>query len=318
MFKKLFLFLTTLLGVSLCAQPLLLAQPVSALDSDIAISIFPTSQTLDLTPGQTYTGEISVANSGQQPFDFVMSVAPYQVDSETYNPDFTTENNYTRLASWITFGEDAYHLDPETSLTIKFRIDVPEDAVGGGQYAAILARTESGKQENDSIQTIPQVAAFLYGRINGASMNPSGEVAEQSVPGFVVGGKLVASETVYNTGNVDFRVNHSLTVKDFFSDRTLFDADTKAPDGTSLGSTTAMILPGTSRSSSITWDNTPQLGIFRVRQVVSFLGNDSVIERVVICCPLWLIFSIIGLLLLLILWIILAIRHHRKKRPQVF
>lgn len=310
--QKFLLLLTIFLGLSLQAQP------ASALsNSDIAITIYPTTQTIELDPGHEYTGSVTISNSGQQPFTVLVSAAPYQVDSEEYTPDFTTENSYTKLYNWITFPEESYYLEPGASTKVEYTVSVPEDTVGGGQYAAILARTEDSIRENDSIQVISQVAGILYGRVNGADMHPEGELVEQSIPGFVMDGLLEVAETVYNTGNVDFKVSHSIVATNFFTGEEVLNSDAKDASGRPINTDNVIVLPGTSRRNVITWENTPRLGIYKIKQNVMFLDEDVTTEQIVIFCPSWLLFSILGLILLLVLWIILAARHRHRKQPQV-
>lgn len=311
--QKFLLLLTIFLGLGLQAQP------TSALmDDDYALTIYPTTQTIELDPGDQYTGNVTVVNNGQQPFTALISAAPYQVDSESYSPDFTTENAYTKLYNWITFPEDSYYLEPGASAKIEYTVNIPEDAVGGGQYAAILARTEDTIKESDSIQVISQVAGILYGRVNGEEMHPEGELVEQDIPGFIVDGLLEVSETVYNTGNVDFKVNHSIVVTDVFSGKEILNSDSKGSDGLPLNTENVIVLPGTSRRNVLVWENTPRLGVYQVKQTIMFLDQEVTDDRIVIFCPGWLLFSIIGLIALLILWIVLAARRRHHKEPQVF
>lgn len=306
--------LTILLGLAFSAQPAL-ALP----GDDYAILLAPTSQTINLSPGQEYHGKLTVMNDGELPFDFTMSAQPFQVDSESYQALFGTDTAFTQISRWITFPQESYHAEPAETIEVEFVINVPEDAVGGGQYAAMMARTESTLSEDPGIiQAIPQVASLLYARISGAEMNPGGELVEQTVPGFVMDHSLDISETVYNTGNVDFEVYHAVNITDFFSGKELFTADTKDSTGEIIGSHTALIFPGTSRSNTLTWDNAPSIGLIRVQQTVTFLDEEVITEHIVIFCPLWLIISIIVLIFLLILWIILAARSRKRKQPQVF
>lgn len=311
--QKFLLFLTFLLGLSLSAQP-----ASALLDDDIALTIYPTTQTVELDPGREYSGNVTITNSGQQPFTALVSASPYQVDSEAYTPDFSTENAYTKLYGWISFPEESYYLEPGASAKVEYIVSVPEDAVGGGQYAAILVRTEDSIKEEDSIQVISQVAGILYGRVNGADMRPEGEIAEQNIPGFVMDGLLEVSETVYNTGNVDFKVIHSITITDVFSGNVVLSPDMQDSEGFSLASNNVIVLPGTSRRDVITWENTPRLGLYKVKQTITFLDEEFSLERIVFFCPSWLLFSVIGLIALAILWIILAARRRHRKQPQVY
>lgn len=312
--RKYFLILLTILG-----GLNFLTQPTTAISSqDVAIALSPSNQTISLTPGQEYRGNITIVNVGNSPYDFSLSATPYQVDSETYDLNFAANNVYTQLYTWISFSERTYHINPGQTIEAEFIVKVPDGAAGGGQYAAIMARAEGITDGGSMVQVIPQVASLIYGRVNGPEMTPEGEIAEQTIPGFILGGPLEVTETVYNTGNVDFKVYHALTITDFFSGEEVFNSDTKNADGYKIGSNTSVVLPGTSRKQTLVWENTPKIGVVRVKQTVMFLEEEVNTEQVVIFCPLWVVLSVICLVALGILWIILAVRHRKRKAPQVF
>ncbi len=297
----------------------LLAQPAAAVSSkDVAIALSPSNQTISLTPGQEYRGKITVVNIGTVAYDFSLLTTPYQVDSETYDLNFNTNNVYTQLYTWISFPQTIYHIEPGQTIEAEFIVNVPASAAGGGQYATVMVRAEGISDAGSAVQVVPQVASLIYGRVNGPEMMPEGEVAEQTIPGFVLSGPLTASETVYNTGNVDFKVYHALTVTDFFSGDEIFNADTRDANGNKIGSSTSVVLPGTSRQQTLTWENTPKIGIVKVKQTVMFLEEEVNTEQIVIFCPLWLILSVVGLIILGALWIFLAARRRKRKAPQVF
>lgn len=313
MFKKFLSLLTILFGLSLTAQP------ASAISSeDISMAIYPAAQTVDLTPGKEFHGKVTIVNTGSAAFDFILSVVPYQAKGEDYDVDLSTNNMYTQLYTWISFPEESYHIEPGQTIEANFVANVPEGTPGGGQYAAILARSESGLGDGSAVQVIPQVGGVLYGRVNGPEMRPAGEVAEQTIPGFILNGPLNITETVYNTGNVDFNVTHSITITDAFTGEEIITPTTKDANGKLIGSDTLVVLPGTSRKHTLTWENTPRIGVVRVKQAIVFLEQEIITEQLVIFCPLWLILSVIGLILLLILWIVLVVRRHKRKQPQVF
>lgn len=313
MLKKFLTLLTFIFGLGFIAQPALAFSP-----EDFSISLYPTSQTVELIPGEQRKGSVNIVNTGKTAFTFTVSAKPYQVIGAGYDADFLTVNTYTSLATWITFDQDSYYAEPGATVEVKFRIDVPADAVGGGQYAAIMAYTEDGADPDASIQVASQVAAILYGRVSGPEMHPEGEIVDQQIPGFLLEGPLEISETAYNTGNVDFTVYHAVTITDFFTGEVIMTPETTDSNNQPLGSANSVVLPGTSRSNTIVWENTPKIGIVRIHQKILILDEEINTEQLVIFCPLWLILSVAGLLALLTLWIILAVRHRRRKQPQVF
>lgn len=311
--KAKILFLTILLGLGFMAQP---SYAISG--KDISMMLTPTDQTIEMVPGKEATGKITVTNVGTVGYNIKLSASPFQANSETYELDFDSENIYTQLYKWISFEQDSYFLEPGQSQMIPFRINVPEGTAGGGQYAAILVRSEDGLGNGANMQSVPQIASLIYGRISGSEMHPEAEVVEQVIPGFITDGRLSVSETTYNTGNVDFRLTHSIVVTDLFTNQEFLNASSRDEDGELIASKNMIILPGTSRKNTIAWDEAPNLGIYKVKQTITFLDEEVVTEKIVVFCPLWLLFAILGLIILLILWIYLVIKRHKRKQPQVF
>ena len=59
-------------------------------------------------------------------------------------------------------------------------------------------------------------------------------------------------------------------------------------------------MPGATRYSYVSWDDTPYFGIFRVEYTVEFEGVKNEMNKIVIACPLWLLFIIALIIALLI------------------
>ncbi len=311
--RKFLLLLTLIFGLVAGVQPAFAMDPPA-----FSMTINPTSQDIELFPGQEYTGKVNITNTGSASLNFTASAAPYMVDNETYEPSFSEANDFTQLYNWITFPQEIYHLEPGQSASVEFKVNVPAEATGGGQYAAIIASSNDTIQEGAAIKVISQVAGILYGRVNGAEMHPEGELVEQSAPFFTLGGPIEISERTYNTGNVDFKVHHAATITNFFTGEELFNATTKDNNGGIIGSTDTIVLPGTARTNIITWEDTPPIGIFKVKQKIIFLEEDVESEFIVVICPVWFIIGVIVLILLLVLWMILAAKRRKRKQPQVF
>ena len=73
------------------------------------------------------------------------------------------------------------------------------------------------------------------------------------------------------------------------------------------------MMPGTERYHAKTV-NTPPIGIFRVKQTVKIFGETSVVEMMVIVCPLWLLFLILFVIVALIIWVVMKIRGVKKQK----
>ena len=47
--------------------------------------------------------------------DFSVEASPYQTKDNSYEPDFFSENSYTKLSNWIAFEKLDFHVEPSTS-----------------------------------------------------------------------------------------------------------------------------------------------------------------------------------------------------------
>ncbi len=308
MFKKI------VLAVCLALISCLPAAPVSALEAgDVVVRVNPAEQKITLEPGTILTGGVKVQNIGRKAFTFRPLTAPYWVKGDDYLPDFATETAYTKMHNWISFEQEEYHLEPGTEVEVPFRVRVPQDIPGGGQYAAIIFETRDSVDEQQSFQAVNRVASLLYAKVKGETRE-SGQITSQSLPSFFLGKPISADITIHNDGNLDFPVTHTLSVNDFFTGRSLLDPMNDDPHEERPGYSYAVILPDTSRLNTLTWDGSPRFGLFRVRETASFLDREEVFERVVFVCPIWLLALVIFFIVLAVIWIILRIVSRKKKR----
>ena len=281
------------------------------------MQIQPAEKEIALSPDQVVTDGITVSNIGRLPFDFSVSASPYQVTNENYDPDFSTENSYTALHNWITFPQESFHLEPGESTKVKFKIAVPHTIPGGGQYAAIIVETRDSMEEGAAVQVISQLASLIYAHVAGEE-HIGGVLMSHNLPSFLLGQPFEIAATVKNDGNVDFRVEHTMEIRDFFTNREVINADSVDANEKHIGRANPVILPATTRKNVLAWEGAPQLGVFRVKQTISFLDQSQTFEQVVVICPLWLAGGAAALVFLMILWIILRLRKRRRSRPQAF
>ena len=100
---------------------------------------------------------------------------------------------------------------------------------------------------------------------------------------------------VKNNGNVHAEAKYTLQVWPLFSDEEICTNE-EAPEN-------SLVLPNTQKYYSQEC-NLPMVGIFRAKQVVKIIGEESIVEKTIIVCPLWLLFVVIFGIVLLIAWII--------------
>lgn len=316
MLKKLTSFLL-LLGCVFAAS--LSTSPVSALEpGDVVVQVEPAEQNLELVPGETFSSSFKVKNIGRLAFSFTLSTKPFQILNDNYEPDFSTENNYTLLKNWISFEDQDYHLEPDAEVEVFYHVDVPFDVPAGGQYAAIVVETRDSIDQNSLFHTISQVATILYGEVAGESRH-EGSLTSHDLPKVLFGKPISASVTIANSGNTDFHISHQLALYNFFTGNQVFGS-TPTDDETNEKSGTAnsRVMPGNERTNILTWEGSPKLGVFKAVQTISFLDQSYTFEQIIFLCPIWLVGGVVFLVILMLVWLILRARSRKRSRPQAF
>ena len=292
------------------------AIPIYA-DGEISgIGVSPMKEKIILNPGETYNGSFTVVNPAKNTTDFSYKiiVSPFFA-TEDYNIVYEDTGDYNQIVDWVTVENTSGILKPNDTEEIKFKIDVPKSAPAGGQYVAIIARsTDSNIGNNPTDNTGVQinqamgVAHTIFAEVTGTS-NHNGRIASISVPSFMFSGKIAGSATIENSGNVHGEAIYKMQVFPLFSSEEVYTNE-EDPD-------TAIILPGRTRYHETTWGETPGIGFFNVVYTVEFEGTTQQINKLVVICPLWLLFAILFVTIGLVIWIVVRIRSHKKSKAEV-
>ena len=277
------------------------------------LSISPTTNKIVLMPGDEYVGTVTVRNPSTmgETMAYDTHIDPFFVNAE-YSVTLGTENDYTKMKDWITLSNESGTLQAGESADVEYRISVPESAPAGGQYAAIVVATVPSTGDNGiTIREVWQIAMPIYASVAGES-TLSGVISDVSMPSFLLNPPLEASFIVENTGNVHADATYYMQVFPLFSDEEIYTNE--EDPGTSL------VMPGTKRAIVSGWDNAPQVGVFRVVYTVKAFGGESVMEKTIIICPIWLLFIIFFAIFALIFYLVLKAKVRKKakmaKKPE--
>ncbi len=289
-------------------------------DGSIVMTISPPRQDIVLVPGEVYEGTLRVSNSvnASKDLKYSVTIGSYGLDKDENgkanydSTDISTVTEYNQIMEWIKLGKDHGSVAPNTTDTIPFTITVPEDAPAGGQYATIIVQddTERDSEADKSIviEDVVRFAATILAEVAGETRN-EGAILENNIPAFMLNNKLAATSTVQNSGNVHTKASYVLQVWPLIGDEELCTNEENPTEHT--------VMPGTERMNTEEWcDTLPMVGIFRVKQTVKIFGETSVAERVVVVCPLWLLFIIIFALVSLVIWIVMKSRARKTRTKE--
>ena len=293
---------------------------VSATDGDsgVVMTISPPKQKIVLVPGETFEGTIQVSNSAnaEKNLEYSATIGSFGLGKDENgnidynNTDVDTITSYNQIMDWITLGKNHGSVAPNTTDTVPFTITVPEDAPAGGQYATIIVQNDTkgdGEAEgNVMIESIVRFASSIIAEVAGETRS-EGEIIENTIPAFLLDNKLATTATVKNNGNVHTDASFTLQIWPLFGDEEIYTNEEEP--------TTKMVMPGTERMYSEEHD-LPSFGIFRVKQTVKIFGETSVAERVVVVCPLWLLFIVVFAIVALVIWVVMRGRAHKTRTKE--
>ena len=276
----------------------------------LGFSVSPMKQNIVLNPGDSYRGTFTVSNpaSSENDFNYAITISPFYVkDDADYTAVFDVASDRTMISDWITLVSPAEGtIEPNSSDEIEFVINVPDDAPAGGQYAAITVSSASTNDQTEGSTGIREqlaIAHTIFAEIAGNTIK-QGEIKEAGVPSFIFSGDLAASSKIKNTGNVHGKATYTLQVFPLFSDEEVYTNEEK-PDE-------QVILPDRTLYNQTIWKNTPSFGIYNVVYTVKFEGTETKVTKMVIKCPIWMLFSVLFAIAAIIIYLVLKIKARRR------
>ena len=284
----------------------------SAVFADSEFSVSPMTQKIVLTPGEIYRGSFNVINpsSNTHNFKYVLNVEPFYVD-ENHNAVFENNGDYNQIVDWISFDEETGVIEPNSSETIYFTVNVPSSAPAGGQYATIKVTSNEEPTEtsgNLNLRNVLSIAHLVYAEVTG-STERSGEILDTNITSFLLSGDITASSSIKNTGNVHGTAKYTLQVFPLFSSEEIYTNEEDPEEKT--------IMPGRQLHHESFWDETPMFGIFNVVYTVEFEGVTQQVSKMVIKCPIWLLFIILFIIAAIIIYFVMRAKSRKNSRKRI-
>lgn len=273
----------------------------------VAITVSPMNQTMTVVPGKKEVGSFIIANpaDNEEDLNYELYVSPFYYEDKS-QVSYNAREDYSRIVDWIKLDKTSGTIAPGKKEEVSFSIDAPKDALAGGQYAAIIVRSAS-EPSQALIENNYEIAHLIYAEVAGETKR-GGEVNEVNVPGFMLSGDITGSALVHNAGSIHAYSKQTLKVFPLFGGEEFFTNEENPKE--------SFVMPGATQFSSVNWDDTPFIGIFRVEYDVEFEGVTTTVSKVVIICPLWLIFVILLAITALVIWIAAGKRSHKSNAEE--
>ncbi len=183
---------------------------------------------------------------------------------------------------------------------------MPSDAVGGGQYAAIMANLEQSKDQSGGFAAEARIALLLHSTIDG-DVTYSGCLVNHGITGFTLNSAIRTTSTLENTGNSDYEAVYRMVVEPFFGGESVYEDKQEK-----------VIFPETTRVFEQVWGEAPSLGMFNVTQEISYLNEageqvTDTFRSLAVICPLWLILVVFAIVVLCFVAVVLQVRARQKR-----
>lgn len=269
------------------------------------ITLSPAVSTPKLDAGATQNGTLTIINDGDTAYTFVLYARPFSVSGEQYDPNYTEVNDRTEAYQWVQFKQTHYSLKPGERVKAPYSVKVPQNAASGGHYAVLFAETQPPANDGSSVARKKRVGSLLYMTVNGP-LTQAGSVESWSTSLWQKSRPLEAYVRVKNSGNVHFQANLAVSYKNILG-KEMHHIDQQM-----------LILPGTTRKVPVSWSDGPAIGIFKVSGSVNYLDKtDTLQTKYIVLLPLWVLWVITGLIVILAGWSVLRKRkksHVKDKR----
>ena len=242
--KLLFLFVMSLIG---CTWQLSSHARAEG-GGGFSVQVSPSPLIAKLTPGKQTILDLRINNTGPQKEKFIMELRDFSVSEDTGEVEIASEPPEL-IESFVSFDKPTFTLESGEWLTQKVIINTPESAGFSYNFAIIVKRDGTVIPENGGAALQGSVAVFTLLNVDRPDAVSKLEIE-----------KVVASRRVYeylpseltitlkNTGNTIVAPKGNI----FFSRK---ENDPQPIDAIIINETGGNILPGSSRTFTVKWDN---------------------------------------------------------------
>lgn len=266
MMKIRILFVVAVLSViSIIAFP---TQKVFAIDSAAVqskgLTLSPLRREINITPGTSLDGKLTVTNSTDKPMVVDMAAEEFSVINQQYDYVFTAGSNVTK---WVNFNPSVVSLEAGETKKITYTIGVPLSDEPGGLYIGLFASTNVGNLDGGA-NSQQRVASLLYITVGSDVLGDStqtGHIISLSSP-WLVSGKTIWSMALQNAGITHYRSDYEVKINN------LFGSEVASSQGS------ALILPGTVRLVSDTLPLPQWPGVYKIVYSIGLGDTPAVIE----------------------------------------
>ena len=185
----------------------------------LTITVIPPQIEVEVEPGQVITKTLKVKNETNQ--DQVLTAAVYDfiVNDDQGTPliiEEKLEDNRWASSNWIQLSPTQIKLKPGELKGVQMTVIVPDVAVPGGKYAAVLYSPQTQELVDQSGATIdPRVGTLVYLKVKG-DIKQDAKITKFQLPSFLEYGPIDILTTITNLSDIHIRPIGNISIKNIF------------------------------------------------------------------------------------------------------
>lgn len=231
------------------SMPLIGGSLVKAVDDGgFSVQVTPSSLIATIEPGKKSTLELRINNSGSKTETFKMGLSSFSINETTGNVDLGNEEPKD-IASFVSFDQPEFSIEPGQWINQRVFIDTPVDAGFSYSFAIMVLRSEKIIPQNGGASLQGSVAVFTLLNVNRSDAVRKIEVLEftskQKVYEYL---PTEFSITIKNSGNTIVAPKGNV----FISRKA---GDVNPIDVLQVNQSGGYTLPDTSRKLNMEWNN---------------------------------------------------------------
>ena len=272
---------------------------------------------LSLKPGQSYEGVYSIYNEGLYDISVVVGISPFSYSADYKNVDLIRGSSYNQIQEWVEIDQGPISLKSGELKSMPFKINVPDNIRGGGQYFAFINRINPGSEPDEKggvISGVKQIGLTVGTRVEAEGLDACGKVISQEAKSWQFKSPLVTKATIENCGNIDFTAYGRIKIENaLFGGGVTYET----PDDKDIGIQVFPNGESTIREKEINWDDAPTLGLFKVTQEISIGDKTETFTKTVLILPIWIIIVAVSVITMIILAIVVEKSVKKKRKAKV-
>lgn len=288
----------------------------------LSLSVTPTLFEMSANPLQVWESSVKVINSNSFDIEVYADVVNFAPEGEAGRgkliPVFEDLTEGATLAEWIDITEEPITVPRESSVSVPFIVEVPEDASPGGHFAAILISTRPPQRQQGElfVSTTQIVTSLFFVRV-------AGDVTENgAIRSFTTADRFVETPGATfelrfeNKGNVHLQPRGEITIFNMWGkERGTIPINHKTHFGN--------VLPESIRKFEFSWTGEPSFSDFGRYRAVASLGYGMGEKQFATSTTYFWVIPIkpllitLGLLLSFVLFLFWAVKLYVRRMLQL-